>query len=97
MSEVLAYAAAFLEECLDRSSDLRGFGIEAKILVDSSREIANRLEQRTSWKKRISRVSCQIRICADTFGIENELVGVENFHATVAIERPRHGLPARRS
>ena len=42
MSEILAYAAALFEECLNWSGDLRRSGVEAEILVDLSREIANR-------------------------------------------------------
>src|SRR4029077_4827086 len=97
MSEILAYAAAFFEECLNRSRDLRRFRVEAEILVDSSREIANRLQQRTSGGKRIVRIRRQFRTRPDALRIENELVGVEDFHASLAFQRLRHCLPRRGS
>ena len=87
MSEILAYAAALFEECLNRSGDLRRFCVEAEILVDSSREIANRLQQRTSCGKRIARIGCQFRTGPDALRIENELVGVQDFIASLAFER----------
>src|SRR5437660_11992953 len=96
MSEVLAYAAALFEECLDRSRDLRRFCVEAEILVDSSREIADCLQQRTSCEKRIARVGCQLRTCPDALRIENELVGVEDLHTSVAFQPVLHCLPVRR-
>ena len=76
MGEVLAHAAAFFEERLNRSSHLGRFGVETKILVDSPREIARRFEQRTRREKRVPRIVRQLRIRRHAFGIEYELVGV---------------------
>src|SRR4029077_11838628 len=97
MSEILAHATAPFEECLNRSRDLRRFCVEAEILVDSSREIANRLQEWTSCGKRIVRVGGQFRTCPDALRIENELIRIEDLHTRVARHRLRHYLPIRGS
>src|ERR1039457_3740333 len=97
MSEVLAHAAALFEKRLDGGRDFGGLLVKAEILVDSAGEIENRREQRTSFAKRLARIAGQFRTGPHAWGIENELPGVQDLVATVAGQRPPHGLPGRRS
>jgi hypothetical protein len=84
MSEVLAYATTFLEERFDWRRDLGRLLIEGKVPVYLSRQIENRLEQRTSWGERLARVVGEFPARFHTIGTENKLVRVKTVLAMVA-------------
>src|SRR5271155_393637 len=97
MSEVLAYATAFLEERLDRGRDLGRLSIELEIPVYFSHEVENCFQQWTFCWKRVARVVCEFPTCSHALRAEDKLVRVQTLLAMVRGQRLHHGSPRRRS
>src|ERR1700727_1020973 len=93
MGEVLANSATLFKEGFDRCGHFGGLGVKAEILVDAPGEVEDRLQERTTRRKRLVGVECKLRLGGDTDGVEDELISVRSLRAMFGGHCVSHRFP----